>query len=82
MKLTCDQATEICDKSQYSEATLWEKIKLNLHLFLCKNCGLYSKQNNVMTKCYEKHSKKECNNKTCLCEEEKELMQHQIKEKI
>jgi hypothetical protein len=82
MKLTCDQATEICDKSQYNEATIWEKIKLNLHLFLCKNCGLYSKQNNVMTKCYKKHNKAEGNNKPCLCEEEKKVMQQQIKEKI
>ncbi|REE83484.1 hypothetical protein BX611_0775 [Lutibacter oceani] len=81
MKLTCDEATQICDKSQYSEATFWEKLKLNLHLLLCKNCGLYSKQNNVMTKCYEKHKKEE-GNKHCLCADEKEVMEKQIKEKI
>ena len=52
MKLTCDEATTICDKSQYKEASLWEIIKLNIHILLCKNCGLYSKQNSIMTKCF------------------------------
>ncbi len=71
MKLTCDQATTICDKSQYNEATFWEKIKLNLHLFLCKKCGMYAKQNSIMSKCYEKQSTTDCAKKHCLCEEEK-----------
>jgi hypothetical protein len=82
MKLTCDEATLICDKNQYKEATFWEKIKLNLHVFLCKKCGLYSKQNSIMTTCYKKHK----NNKTmyndCLCEEEKKAMNKEFKAKL
>ncbi len=31
--INCDEATTICDKSQYCEATLWERIKLRMHLF-------------------------------------------------
>tara|TARA_R110001583_G_scaffold52804_4_gene163546 strand:- start:84 stop:332 length:249 start_codon:yes stop_codon:yes gene_type:complete len=82
MKLTCDQATLICDKSQYKEASFWEKIKLNLHVFLCKKCGLYSKQNSIMTTCYEKHKNNKTMYKDCLCEEEKKAMSKQLQEKI
>ncbi len=82
MKLTCDEATTICDKSQYKEVTFWEIIKLNIHLFLCSKCGLYSKQNGVMTKCYEKYKTKNDAQKKCLCKKEKELMEHELKTKI
>ena len=78
MKLTCDQATTICDKNQYKEASLIEKMKLILHLFLCKNCGRYSKQNNVMTKCYEFHKESENKKSNCLCEEEKKGMEREL----
>lgn len=79
MKLTCDEATKICDKNQYGEASLWEKIKLNFHMMFCKVCGLYSKQNTVMTKCYEKH-KDIYDKKKCLAPEEKEIMEKELEE--
>ena len=82
MKLTCDEATSICDKSQYKEATFWEIIKLNIHLFLCKKCGLYSKQNSIMTTCYKKHKNNETKHKNCLCDEEKKTMDKELKAKI
>jgi len=78
MKINCDEATTICDKSQYKEAGFWEIIKLNIHLFLCKKCGLYSKQNGVMTKCYEKYKNKNVAEKRCLCEKEKEQMEQEL----
>jgi hypothetical protein len=82
MKLTCDEATTICDKNQYGEATLWEKTKRSIHVFLCKKCGLYSKQNSIMTKCYEKH--KNCDNTKnhYLDKEEKSCMDKEVKAKI
>lgn len=81
MKLTCDEATAICDKSQYKEASLWEKIKLNIHLFLCKKCGLYSKQNKVMSSCYQKLKDVECSKTIQLKQEEKEFMEQELKTK-
>lgn len=78
MKLTCDEATAICDKNQYGEASIWDKIRLNIHVFLCKNCGLYSKQNFIMTRCFEVHSEKESKKEHCLKKEEKEHMQHEL----
>jgi len=78
MKITCDEATKICDKSQYGEASLWEKIKLNIHLFMCKNCRLYSKQNKIITKCI--HSHEHNINETCNClnEDEKNVMEKEL----
>jgi hypothetical protein len=82
MKLTCDEATAICDKSQYNEASLWEKIKLNIHLFLCKKCGLYSKQNKVMSTCYQKFKDVESSKMSPLNQEEKEFMDQELKTQI
>jgi hypothetical protein len=82
MKLTCNEATTICDKSQYNEATFWEIIKLNIHLFLCKKCGLYTKQNSLITKCVDKHKTTITKSNQCLCEKEKEEMETAIKSKV
>jgi len=81
MKLTCDEATAICDKSQYKEASLREKIKLSIHLFLCKKCGLYSKQNKVMSFCYQKLKDVERSKTIQLNQEEKQFMEQELKSK-
>jgi len=82
MKLTCNQATSICDKSQYKEATFWELLKVKIHLFLCKRCGKYAKQNNIMSKCYKIQRSAECSKKDCLCDEEKRTMENNLIEKL
>jgi len=48
--ISCDEATAICDKNQYGEASRWDKLRLNFHLLLCKHCSAYSKQNSIITK--------------------------------
>jgi hypothetical protein len=82
MKITCDEATEICDRYQYKEASLLEKIKLNVHLFLCKKCGLYSKQNKMMSTCYRKLKDAEISKTPNLNQVEKEIMEQELKSKI
>ena len=82
MKLSCDEATKICDKNQYGEASLWEKIKFNIHVFLCKKCGLYSKQNRIMTQCYEKYIIVVNGKKAFLNKEEKAHLNKEVREKI
>jgi len=47
--LKCDEANHICDKAQYREASLFEKLKLNLHLIFCIFCRKYSKNNAKLT---------------------------------
>jgi len=46
----CDDANHTCDKTQYNEASLWEKIKLSIHLLYCKACREYTKNNAKLTK--------------------------------
>jgi len=82
MKISCDEATKICDQNQYKEASFLDKLKLTFHLFLCKKCGQYSHQNNVMTKCYEKHKLFEIKKNNCLKDEEKKCMEEELKTKI
>jgi len=75
--INCDEATLICDKNQYKEAAFWDKVKLTYHLFLCKKCGVYTKQNAIVTKVCDKHlHKNECNHK--FSEQEKITLQEDI----
>jgi hypothetical protein len=50
LKLNCEDANHICDKTQYKEAGLWEKITLNLHLIYCRACRKYTSRNSKLTK--------------------------------
>ena len=54
--ITCDEATTICDKNQYKEASLYDKLRLNIHLLWCKHCSKYTKQNTLMTRIFGKHT--------------------------
>lgn len=79
--INCEEASTICDKSQYSEASFLDKIKLQMHLFLCKKCGLYSEQNKMMSKIFNTHLAKH-NHSSNLSEDDKaelkEKLEHQI----
>jgi len=57
--VSCDKEAHTCDKSQYNEASLWEKIKLNIQLIYCKACRKYSSNNGKLTKLIHK-SEVEC----------------------
>lgn len=48
--IPCNEANHVCDKTQYKEATLWEKIKLNIHLLYCNACRKYTKSNTKLTR--------------------------------
>ncbi len=54
INLPCTDANTICDKAQYEEASFWEKIKLHLHLFLCRACRKYTSQNQKLTEILNK----------------------------
>ena len=51
---SCDEAQHTCDKSQYNEASLTEKIKLSIHLLHCRACQKYTANNNKLTKAMNK----------------------------
>ncbi len=50
MFIKCNDANHICDKNQYKEASLVEKIKLTIHILYCKACRKYSTNNGKLTK--------------------------------
>lgn len=78
--IKCDEASTICDKKQYNEATFLEKIKLQLHLFLCKKCGLYSEQNKMMSKIFSTHLSH--NGTKHLCDDDKESFKEDLKHQL
>ncbi len=77
--INCNEATEICDKSQYCEASTMDKIKLSIHNFLCKKCHLYSEQNTLMTKIFKVHIHTE---KKHLLDDEKEAIKKVIEDNL
>lgn len=54
--MDCEKAHTVCDKSQYKEATVWEKIKLKFHLVFCKICKKYTANNTKLTKLIKSNS--------------------------
>ncbi|MFD0964770.1 hypothetical protein [Pseudofulvibacter geojedonensis] len=47
--IDCEEAKHICDKSQYSESSWWERFRLNLRLIYCNITRAYVKQNRQLT---------------------------------
>lgn len=48
--INCNQGKMLCDKNQYKETSLWEKIKLNFYLVLCSECRTYTSKNIKLSK--------------------------------
>jgi hypothetical protein len=61
IKTACEKANHVCDKTQYKEANLIEKIKLTVHLIYCRACRKYTNNNQKLTKVV-KDSNVECLN--------------------
>ena len=78
--ISCEEAKHICDKSQYGEASAWERFKLSLRLSWCTITRAYSKKNNKLTDVMQK-AEVDClknNERTKLQQDfEKELAKHQ-----
>ena len=79
--INCDEATTICDKTQYGEVTTWDKIRLSFHLMLCKHCATYSKQNNILSKVLKKHLNT-CDSSNHLSEEEKVNLKEKLHKEL
>jgi len=52
--MKCEKANHVCDKNQYKEAGLLEKIRLSFHLIYCRACRKYSSRNNKLSKAIER----------------------------
>jgi hypothetical protein len=80
--IKCDDATLICDKKQYKEASLWERIKLSYHLLVCKNCRVYPEQNAIITEVLKIKAKEYSQADKVLLPKEKELMRKELQKKL
>ena len=76
MKITHEEALHICDKAQYDEASIWENIKLKIHLFFCKTCAKHSKRNTQLTRFCSQ------SNLHSLLDTEKERMKEELKKEM
>lgn len=76
--ITCDEATTICDKSQYGEATIMDKIKLIWHILVCKYCSLYSKQNSLLTSLYKGKARECGGTHHCLKDDDKKMLKEKM----
>lgn len=74
--ISCNEAAIICNKKQYKEATFFEKIKLMMHLIICKTCTKHSKKNTQFTTLCDKASLHS------LPEKDKEEMKKDLQEKL
>lgn len=71
--ISCEEAAIICHKTQYNEATFWERLSLRFHLLMCKVCPQFSKKNAQLTHLCEKSKL------YTLSEEEKSRMKQVLK---
>jgi hypothetical protein len=70
--IDCSEAAFCCDKSQYEEASVTEKLKMLLHLIYCKKCKKYAEKNKKLTELINK-----CDLKTCT-EDDKKVWKEEI----
>ena len=56
--MKCEDAGQVCDKSQYKEASFWEKLKLNVHLLYCSPCREYTQKNVKLSIVFKKSNLK------------------------
>ncbi len=74
--ISCDEAAVICNKSQYKEASLSEKLKLKLHMLFCSTCAVFSKKNKQLTSLMDKARI------YVMSDLEKKALKNKIKEKL
>ncbi len=80
--ISCDEATTICDKNQYGEASLYDKLRLNLHFLRCKICRMYTKQNTLLTKIFGGYAEEQCAKNRCLTTEDKKKLESEFQKKL
>lgn len=79
--INCDEATTICDKNQYGESSLYDKIRLGLHLAICRPCKKYTKQNTMMTRLFGKFATP-CEESGHMPEKDKQELERKLKDEL
>lgn len=58
--LDCEEALKFCDKSEYKETNLSNRIRLKVHLLLCESCRKYHEKNRKLSLLMTRASLKTC----------------------
>ena len=74
--ISCEEAQHICDKTQYEEATIWERTKLKIRLSWCIITRAYSKKNRKLTDALK------TSNFDCLKNSEREVLKKQFQHEL
>lgn len=74
--INCNNGKLLCDKNQYKETTLWEKVKLNYYLVVCGECRAYTKNNIKLSKTLNKK------NISCVSTSEKDVLKRKLQEQL
>jgi hypothetical protein len=74
--MKCEEANHVCDKNQYKEAGLLEKIRLTFHLIYCRACRKYSSRNSKLSKAIERSDLK------TLDQNDKQVMKEVLKKEL
>lgn len=72
----CQKSCYICDQSQYEEAGFIDKLKLKMHLALCKSCREYNQKNSKLSALIQKSDVK------CMCSKKKKELQKIIESEM
>lgn len=76
MKISCEEASKICNKSQYKEAGFWQILKLRFHIMTCKACAKFTKKNTALTSLCDKA------NLQVLSDSDKEAMRRDLEKHL
>ena len=58
--IDCSKAINCCDKAQYKELSRIDKLKLFIHIAICRRCKEYTSRNSRLTKLIKKSDIKTC----------------------
>ena len=80
--ITCEEATFLISKRQQDNLSAPGKMRLNMHLMMCKYCRRFSLQVNLITKAIRRMKKRIDNQgfKMSLTDEQKKRLQQKINE--
>ena len=72
----CNKAAHICDKSQYAESTLAERLFMRMHQWMCSICRDHSNENSKLTETLHKADIQ------LYPQEKKEILRQRIQQEI
>ena len=82
MIYNCRQATYLIEKRQIGKITLHEKVQLQVHLYGCSVCKLFSKQSMIINAMIKEVFKSNTQPKFQLDDKFKKQLQHKIENEL